>query len=168
MVSGHQGFDIWLATQQVTVFLYAAVIDKYRWGARAREICETMTLSILYLRPSCLVLRGTHAQVRTATAVDRPLPRSHAKKPSSAKVTISLIPLLTCNRYVSRKQYGDETVRFWYKQMKGRWYSCQCNFPKIYIKRKLFPSEQCRTCSVDWSNINWGVKQAWHPFLIIN
>ena len=52
MVSGHQGFDIWLATQQVTVFLYATVIGKYPWGARACEICETMALSILYWRPS--------------------------------------------------------------------------------------------------------------------
>ena len=48
MVSEHQDFDIYLATQQVTVFLYAAVIDKYPWGARACEICETMALSIFY------------------------------------------------------------------------------------------------------------------------
>ena len=33
--------------QQVNVFLYAAVIDKYPWGARACEICKTMALSIL-------------------------------------------------------------------------------------------------------------------------
>ena len=47
MVSGHQGFDILLATQQATVFLYATGIYTYPWGARACEICETMALSIL-------------------------------------------------------------------------------------------------------------------------
>ena len=46
--------------------------------------------------PHSLVVRGTHSQVRTATAVVRLLPSSHAKQPSSAKVAIILIPLLTC------------------------------------------------------------------------
>ena len=36
-----------------------------------------------------LVVRGTHSQVRTATAVVRHSPRSHAKKPSSVKVGAS-------------------------------------------------------------------------------
>ena len=44
---GPQGFDIQLATQQVTVFIYAAVIDKYPWGVQACEICENMALSIM-------------------------------------------------------------------------------------------------------------------------
>ena len=43
-----------------------------------------------------LVVNGTHSQVRTATAVVRPSPRSHAKQPSSVKVAIILIHLLTC------------------------------------------------------------------------
>ena len=42
------------------------------------------------------MVNGTHSQVRTATAVIRPSPRSHAKQPSSAKVAIILIHLLTC------------------------------------------------------------------------
>ena len=42
------------------------------------------------------MVRGIPAEVRTATAVVRPLPRSHAEQPSSAKVAIILIPLLTC------------------------------------------------------------------------
>ena len=46
--------------------------------------------------PYSLVVRGTHSQVRTDTAVVRPSPRSHAKQPSSAKVAIILIPFLTC------------------------------------------------------------------------
>ena len=46
--------------------------------------------------PHSLVVRGTHFQVRTANAVVRPSPRSHAKQPSSAKVAIIFIPLLTC------------------------------------------------------------------------
>ena len=36
------------------------------------------------VNPHSLVVRGTHSQVRTATAVVRPSPRSHAKQPSSA------------------------------------------------------------------------------------
>ena len=46
--------------------------------------------------PHSLVVNGTHSDVRTATAVVRPSPRSHAKQPSSAKVAILLIYLLTC------------------------------------------------------------------------
>ena len=46
--------------------------------------------------PHNLVVRGTHSQVRTATAVVRPSLSSLAKQPSSAKVAIILIPLLTC------------------------------------------------------------------------
>ena len=46
--------------------------------------------------PHSLVVNGTHSQVRTATAVVRPSPRSHAKHPSSAKVAIILIHLLIC------------------------------------------------------------------------
>ena len=46
--------------------------------------------------PHRLVVRGNHSQVRTATAVVQPSPSSHAKQPSSAKVAIILIPLLTC------------------------------------------------------------------------
>ena len=47
--------------------------------------------------PHSLVVRDTHSQVRTAIAVVRPSPRSHAKQPSSAKVVaIILIPLLAC------------------------------------------------------------------------
>ena len=45
--------------------------------------------------PHSLVVKGAHSQVRTATAVVRPSPSSHAKQPSSAKVAIILIPLLT-------------------------------------------------------------------------
>ena len=46
--------------------------------------------------PHSLVVRGSHSQVRTVTAVVRPSPRSHAKQPSSAKVAIVLMPLSTC------------------------------------------------------------------------
>ena len=46
--------------------------------------------------PHSLVMRGTHSQVRTVTAVVRPLPRLHEKQPSTAKVAIILKPLLTC------------------------------------------------------------------------
>ena len=46
--------------------------------------------------PHSLVERGIPSEVRTATAVVRLSPRSHAKQPSSAKVAIILIPLLTC------------------------------------------------------------------------
>ena len=46
--------------------------------------------------PHSLVVRDTHSQVRTAITVVRPSPRSHAKQPSSAKVAIIFIPLLTC------------------------------------------------------------------------
>ena len=46
--------------------------------------------------PHNLVVRGTHSQVRTATAVVRPSSSSHAKQQISAKVAIILIPLLTC------------------------------------------------------------------------
>ena len=42
--------------------------------------------------PHSLVVRGTHSQVRTVTAVVRTSP----KQPSSAKVAIILKPLLTC------------------------------------------------------------------------
>ena len=60
-----------------------------------------------------LVVRGTHSQVRTVTAVVRPSLRSHAKQPSSAKVAIILIPLLTCidmlveNSLERRQPYFD-------------------------------------------------------------
>ena len=46
--------------------------------------------------PRSPLVKGTHSQVRTATAVVRLLPSSHAKQPSSAKVAIILIHLLTC------------------------------------------------------------------------
>ena len=46
--------------------------------------------------PHSLVVKGTHSQARTATAVVRPSPESHAKQQSSATVAIILIPLLTC------------------------------------------------------------------------
>ena len=46
--------------------------------------------------PHSLVVNGTDSLVRTATAVVRPSPRSHAKQPSSAKVVVILIHLLTC------------------------------------------------------------------------
>ena len=46
--------------------------------------------------PHSLVVRGTHSQVRTVTAVVRPSPRSDTKQPSSAKVSNILKPLLTC------------------------------------------------------------------------
>ena len=46
--------------------------------------------------PHSLAFRGTHSQVRTATAAARPSPEAHAKQPSSAKVAIILIPLLIC------------------------------------------------------------------------
>ena len=56
--------------------------------------------------PHSLVVRGTHSQVRTVIAVVRPSPRSHAKQPSFAKVSIILKPLLTCID-TSVKQYED-------------------------------------------------------------
>ena len=43
-----------------------------------------------------IVVNGTHSQVGPATAVIRSSPRSYAKQPSSAKVSIILIHLLTC------------------------------------------------------------------------
>ena len=45
--------------------------------------------------PHSLVVRVTHSQVRTVTVVGRPLPRSHVKQSSSAKVAIILKPSLT-------------------------------------------------------------------------
>ena len=62
----------------------------------ACEIFETVTVSILYWDPHSLVVMDTHSQVRTAITVVRPSSRSHTKEPSSAKVAIILIPLLTC------------------------------------------------------------------------
>ena len=64
-------------------------------GGRACEIFETMALFSADDSHS-LVVMDTHSQVRTAITVVRPSPRSHAKQPSSAKVAIILIPLLTC------------------------------------------------------------------------
>ena len=46
--------------------------------------------------PHSLVVNCNHSQVGTANAVVRPSPRSYAKQPSSAKVAIILIYLLTC------------------------------------------------------------------------
>ena len=43
-----------------------------------------------------LVVNGIHSQVGPTTAVIRPSSRSYAKQPSSAKVAIILIHLLTC------------------------------------------------------------------------
>ena len=80
----------------MTLFLYAASIDKDHGEPghlRSRK-------PWLYLFSTddfhSLVVRGTYSQVRTATAVVQLSPRSHAKQPSSAKVAIILIPLLTC------------------------------------------------------------------------
>ena len=85
-----------LATQQGTVFLYAAVIDKYPRGpGRVRSLKPWLYL-FSTVDPHSLVVRDTHSQVRIAITAVRPSPRSHAKQPSSAKVAIILIPLLTC------------------------------------------------------------------------
>ena len=46
--------------------------------------------------PHSLVVNDTRSQVRTATALVRLSPRSHAKQPSSAKAAIILIHLLVC------------------------------------------------------------------------
>ena len=46
--------------------------------------------------PHTLVVNGTPSQVGPATAVVRPSPRLYAEQPSSAKVAIILIHLLTC------------------------------------------------------------------------
>ena len=64
--------------------------------ARACEIFEPWLYPFSTDDPHSLVVRDTHSQVRTAITVVRPSPRSHAKQPSSAKVAIILIPLLTC------------------------------------------------------------------------
>ena len=69
--------------------------------------------------PHSPVVRGTHSQVRTATAVVRPSPRSHAKQPSSAKVAIILIYryLLICidtsvENSVERRQPDFDTSKW--------------------------------------------------------
>ena len=56
--------------------------------------------------PHSLVVKGTHSQVRTASAVVRPSPESHAKQQSSATVAIILIPLLTCIHTVKTLNIG--------------------------------------------------------------
>ena len=65
-------------------------------GARACEIFEIMVYLFSADDPHSVVVRDALSQVRTAIAVVRPSPRLHAKQPSSAKVAIILIPLLTC------------------------------------------------------------------------
>ena len=94
----------------MTVFLYASAIDKYQWKPwRVRSV-----KSWLYLfstdDPHSLMVRGTHSQVRTLTAVVRPSPRSHAKQPSSAKVAIILKPLLTCIDTSVNKSIANDCV----------------------------------------------------------
>ena len=92
------------------MFLYAAVIDKYPWEPG----CVRSVKPWLYLfsadDPHSLVVRGTHSQVRTVTAVVRPSPRSHAKLPTSAKVAIILKPLLTCIDTSVNKSIANDCV----------------------------------------------------------
>ena len=60
--------------------------------------------------PHNLVVRGTHSQARTVTAVVRPSPRSDAKQPSSAKVAVILKPLLTCIDTSVNKSIANDCV----------------------------------------------------------
>ena len=105
--------------------------------------------------PHSLAVRDTHCQVRTATAVVRLSPSSHAKKPSSAKVAISFIPLLTCIDTSVENSLERDCQTSIHQVNGGELVTCQSNFPTTYNRRNGFPSsEQCLTCSVDWSHIN--------------
>ena len=83
-------------------------------------------------------MNDTHTQVRTATAVVRPSPRSHAKQPSSAKVAIILIHLLICIDTSVENSLATRQPDFDTSKWRGDGTPARVTSPQTIINKRVF------------------------------